>query len=114
MAAVLAGNAEIVTGLPPLGPWGAMRFLPDAGKGDEMGEFVQEGVAQFGVAGCAGQVLQPGFSSMRHSLAKARPAAVRIREFHDTDTALASDSSPRSLAKPAATRVRASSRPERG
>lgn len=58
VTAVLAGNAEIMTGLPP---FRAMRRDPsptDPREGDEMGELVEEGVSQLRIATFLRQILK--------------------------------------------------------
>ena len=58
MAAVLAGNTQIVTSLPPLRTVRRNALPTHPREGDEMGELVEEGVAQLGFARLSGQILE--------------------------------------------------------
>jgi len=60
MASILAGDAEVTTGLLPLDSMGLDSFSPRSGKGDEMGEFVQESISQFLLARSLRKILKAG------------------------------------------------------
>ena len=58
VTAVLPGNTEVVTGLLPLDPVRLDAPAPGPRKSNEMGEFVEEGAAQFQLALVVGEILE--------------------------------------------------------
>lgn len=73
MAAIFAGDAEVMTGFLPFDAMGVDPLPACPRKSDQMGKFMQKGVSQLGFAQAVGEILKPWIEFNAGILCKGPP-----------------------------------------